>query len=633
MTTTTHTISRRDFLKCTASLGVVFSPASILMAAQPRPKPNFLWISCEVLSPHLGCFGDKNAITPNLDRFSKEAVRYTKAFTVAPVCAPSRSGIITGMYPSTLGSTPMRSTAIMPDFVKLFPEYLRQAGYYCTNNSKEDYNTKTPKTVWDASNKNARWKNRSDNKPFFTVFNFTGTHESAIWNSADFDNTHPRPLKPEEYQKPEKMIVPPYYPDTPAVRQDLARLLERTTEMDYYFQERLDELKETGLYEDTIVFFWPDHGDGLARSKRYQYDSGLRIPLMVRIPEKFRVNHQGTPGSVDDRLINMIDIGPTVLNLAGLPTPEYMQGQPFLGDNLPPARDYVFTVGDRMDDRMNMNRSVRDKRYRYTRNFYPNVPYYPYVTYSEKCNCLKELRRVDAEGKLPPLAAQYMADRRPPEELFDTENDPYEVHNLAGDEKYKTILHQLRTVLDNWMLETGDTALLPEPEMKDRAKRSGSEYAIFHQPDSEALVKKLIGIATLSTCPQDNDRDALYRSLEDKDSGVRYWAVLGLGNLSKRNPQDSDKIGIAAKDKNFCVRVAAADVLIRWKEYQKALDILIPELKAEQTDDNAVFALEILTRMGAHGKPALEAVKMLQKAKFNHNMISRLAEYYDKQIQ
>lgn len=627
-----NTLTRRSFFKCAAGTLAVSCACSTVLAAPSNPKPNFLWISCEDLSPHLGCFGDKNAITPNLDRFAKESVRYTNAFTVAPVCAPSRNGIITAMYPSTLGSTPMRSTAIMPEFVKFFPEYLRQAGYYCTNNSKEDYNTKTPKTVWDVSSKQAHWKNRPDKKPFFAVFNFTGTHESQIWNSADFDNTHPKTLKPQEYQKPEKMIVPPYYPDTLAVRRDLARVQERATELDYFFKDRLDELKESGFYDDTIIFFWPDHGDGLARSKRYQYDSGLRIPLMVRIPEKFRVAKQGTPNSVDDRLINMIDMGPTLLNLAGLPKPDYMQGQPFLGDNLGPARDTVFTVGDRMSDRMNMNRSVRDKQYRYTRNFYPNIPYYPHVSYGERCNCLKELRRLAAEGALPPLAAQYMTDRRPAEELFDSENDPYEVHNLAGDEKYNSIQQRLRQALDEWMLAARDTAFLAEPEMKDRAKQFGSEYAIFHQPDSEALVKQLLRIATLSTCPKDSDRELLYQSLADEESGVRYWAVLGLGNLPKQSPQDLDKVIIAAEDKNFCVRMAAAEVLIGWKDYQKALDILLPELKAEQSDDNTLLALEILTHMGAHGKPAQEAVNILEKAKSGNTEIPRLIEYFNEQI-
>jgi uncharacterized sulfatase len=293
--------TRREFLK---SAGITVSSITLVgcLESQSRSnkkskigRPNILWISFEDISPHLGCYGEEFAITPNIDQFAKESFRYTRAFTVHGVCAPSRSGIITGMYPSSLGSCDMRCRALKPKSIKCFPVYLREAGYYCTNNSKTDYNFKPPEQAWDESSRKAHWNNRPDGKPFFAVFNFTRTHESQLWNSADFDNTHPKRLKESEWQKPENMKIPPIYPDTPAVRRDFARLFERITELDYFVKDRLEEVKNAGLYDDTIIFLWSDHGNGLPRAKRWLYDSGTLVPLIVRVPEKFRVNGQAQP--------------------------------------------------------------------------------------------------------------------------------------------------------------------------------------------------------------------------------------------------------------------------------------------------------------------------------------------------
>ena len=443
--------TRRHFLKATGagvvSLSLVGCVEGLNQKAIASGKqPNILWISTEDISSHLGCYGDEFAITPNIDLFAKESVRYTRAFTVHGVCAPSRSGIITGMYPSSLGSCNMRCSALKPEMIKCFPEYMRDAGYYCCNNSKEDYNFKSPKRAWNESSKKAHWKNRPDGKPFFAVFNFFKSHESQLWNSADFNNTHPKRLKESEWQKPERMKVPPIYPDTLAVRRDLARLNERITEFDYFVKDRLDELKDAGVYDDTIVFIWSDHGDGLPRAKRWLYDSGTLVPFIVRIPEKFRVNGQGQAGSTDDQLSNFIDLGPTTLNMAGVKVPGYMQGQAFLGRQLPAERKYIFGARGRIDETYDMVRSVRDTRYRYIRNFNPFVPYLPYLNYAEKCNTMKEMRRLYVRGKLNDVQSQWMADRRPSEELYDLEADPWETKNLAEDAKHAGIKKYLENV-------------------------------------------------------------------------------------------------------------------------------------------------------------------------------------------
>jgi len=361
------------------ALGLGLAAAAPLRAAPSASRPNILWISCEDISPHLGCYGVANAITPTLDALAARGVRYTNAFTVAGVCAPSRSGIITGMYPSTLGSQHMRCEATLPSHVRCFPEYLRQAGYCCTNNSKTDYNFTHPPATWDESSPRAHWRKRRKGQPFFSVFNFTVTHESRIlMRGAEYEKQIAR-LKPNQRQDPARLALPPYYPDTPEVRRDWANVFELITAMDYQAADVLRELEEDGLAGETIVFFWSDHGTGLPRAKRWLYDSGTRVPLIVHIPEKFRTAGEGTPGSVNDELVSFIDLGPTVLNLAGAKVPAQMQGRAFLGANLKPPRQYIYGARDRMDERYDIIRSVRDKRYRYIRNYEPFKPYYQYM--------------------------------------------------------------------------------------------------------------------------------------------------------------------------------------------------------------------------------------------------------------
>jgi len=626
--------TRRDFLKASGAGAAALSLGGCveglnLQAKTSGRKPNILWISTEDISSHLGCYGDENAITPNIDKFAKEGIRYTRGFTVHGVCAPSRSGIITGMYPSSLGSSNMRCKAAKPEMIKCFPEYLRDAGYYCTNNSKEDYNFKTPKQAWDESSRKAHWKNRPEGKPFFAVFNLTLTHESRLWNSADFDNTHPKGLTESEWQKPENMKIPPIYPDTPAVRRDFARLYESITQLDYFVAKRLGEIEEAGLDEETIVFIWSDHGNGLPRAKRWLYDSGTLVPLLVRIPEKFRVGGQGQPGSTDDRLVNFIDFGPTTLNLLGLKVPGYMQGQAFLGRNLPRERKYIFGARGRIDEIYDMVRSVRDTRYRYIRNFNPFTPYLPYLNYAEKCNTMKEMRRLYAEGGLNDTQAQWMADHRPSEELYDIEADPWETKNLAGDARYSGTKKRLEKVLGDWMIETRDTGLLPEPTMKRLAKEYGSEYAILHRSGGEELAKKLLKIAIIATEPKACDRETIYKALEGDDSSERYWAVIALGQLTPNN--DVDKLQKASIDEEASVRIAAARSLY-WAGLKKeAIRLLKKELgKTGAQEEELHFALDVLRSIGDDAKGAVEALKPLIdkriKSKYIDRIVKRLSE-------
>ena len=465
-----------------ACLGPQFAVGQTPAAA--TAKPNVVWISAEDLSPDLGAYGDAYAVTPTLDRLAREGARFTHAFSSAPVCAPSRSAIITGMYPTTIGTMHMRSKGVPPAGVKAFTEYLRAAGYYCTNRSKTDYNVEAPPsnrppdTVWDDSSGQAHWRNRPDpNQPFFSVFNITTTHEGQIRLDGAAFAKLTAGLPAAARHDPARAVIPPYYPDTPVARADWARYHDLVSVMDGQVGAILQQLEDDGLADRTIVFFWGDHGRGLPRAKRFPYDSGLRVPLMVRWPGTI------APGSVVGDLVSLMDLGPTVLSLAGVPVPAHMQGRPFLGAARAAPRDLVFGHRDRMDEAYDMMRTVRDARYRYIRNFHPGRPYAQHIEYMEEMPTMREWRRrykdhMNAIGPeygtaLTPVQLLFMAPEKPPEELYDLETDPYEVRNLAGSPAHQAVLARLRLALERWQTETADLGLVPEAELRERMRPAG----------------------------------------------------------------------------------------------------------------------------------------------------------------
>lgn len=458
---------------------------------QPK-RPNILWITCEDMSMSLRCFGDPYAYTPHLDRLASEGVRFTRVFTHAPVCAPSRSGVITGMYPTSIGSHNMRCAAVPPPSVRCFTEYLREAGYYCTNNSKTDYNFSqhpdvhlaqdAPLSAWDDSSPQAHWRNRPPGVPFFSVFNILYTHESQLRSRDPQLLKQIQALPPEARHDPARANLPPYYPDTPAVRGDWAQHYDTVTLMDIQAGEILRQLEEDGLAEDTIVWFWSDHGVGLPRAKRWVYDSGIHVPLIIRVPEAYRAlalpdsPQQLEPAGVIDDLIAFVDFAPTVLSLAGIRPPRHLQGQAFLGRYRTPARQYVFAARDRMDETYDLIRAVRDKRFKYVRNFMPHLPYAQEIVYAEETPTLQEMRRLHAEGKLNEVQNLFFQPSKPVEELYDTESDPHELHNLADDPRYEQVLERMRGELYRWMEHTGDVGLIPEPELDEMMQPGGKKY-------------------------------------------------------------------------------------------------------------------------------------------------------------
>ncbi len=454
---------------------------ALLACADPAwagaPKgPNILWITCEDMSPDLGCYGDTYARSPNLDRLAKQGARFTRAFTVAGVCAPSRSAIITGMYPTTIGTHHMRCKGVPPEYVRCFTEYLRALGYYCTNNVKTDYNFDAPLTAWDESSPQAHWRNRRrKDQPFFAVFNITTTHESQIRAPAKQFARQTAKLKAEDRHDPAKAVLPPYYPDTPIVRRDWANYHDLITAMDIQVAEILRQLEEDGLADDTIVFFYSDHGRGLPRAKRWLYDSGIHVPLIVRWPSRVPA------GSVRDDLVSALDFAPTVIALAGGEVPKHMQGQVFLGDKAAKPRDHIFGVRDRMDEKYDRIRCVRDTRYHYIRNFEPKIPYAQNIKYMDEMPTIQEWRRLHALGQLMGPQAIFFLPEKPEEELYDTLNDPHEINNLAASPKHREILVRLRTRLEDWQKETKDLGHIPEDKLWEMV-RPGGKWGITETP-------------------------------------------------------------------------------------------------------------------------------------------------------
>ncbi|MBN1124363.1 MAG: sulfatase-like hydrolase/transferase [Sedimentisphaerales bacterium] len=631
--------SRRTFLKAaglttaTAALPGCFPAGRPVSVPQPvnmaYPRPNILWLSTEDIGPQLGCYGDPNAKTPMLDRLAAEGIRYENAFVVTGVCAPTRSSVITGMYPTTLGTHHMRAGGEgadrsikpkLPSYVRCFSEYLRQIGYYCTNNSKQDYNFDAPDSAWDESSGKAHWKNRPKTTPFFAVFNYTGTHEGSIrLDDADHAKRIAR-LTEDHRQDPQKLTPPPYYPDTPVVRKQWAKYYELITAMDYWIADHIKELEEANLAEDTIVFFWSDHGVGMPRAKRWCYDSGTHIPLMVRIPPRFRVGTQGIPGTVEEELVSSVDLAPTVLNLAGFPIPNHIQGRPFLGPNLPARRQYAFSARDRMDERYDMIRSVRDRRFRYIRNYEPFKPYYQYVQSAERGPVMQELRKEHLAGRLNTAAEKFMTQSKPLEELYDIKEDPYELNNVAENISYADVLRRMRGAHVRWMLETRDLGLIPEPELVWGEQQYGTRYEMGLASDDEQERRTLFYVAAVAGRPSIMNLTKLADALHNEYPAVRYWGAIGLGNIGSEAEPSVDFLLAAVQDSSPFVCVAAARALWKLGRTDQALAILTEKLQSP-LEWIRLHAALVLDEMGPEAQPAIPVLQQALQDRHNKYVV------------
>lgn len=428
-------------------------------------RPNILWLVAEDLSPIIPAFGDDTVATPNLDRLAAEGVRYTRVFSTSGVCAPSRAALATGMYQNRIGAQHMRTTnvsgfgvdglipyeAVPPPFVKMHSQYFREAGYYTSNNAKEDYQFRKAVTAWDDSSRAAHWRNRGPDQPFFAVFNFNITHESQIWVQAE------NPLQvPEDLEVP----IPPYLPDTAVAQRDVRQVYSNIVAMDEQVGQILEELEQDGLLESTVIFWYSDHGGPLPRQKRLLYDAGLQVPMIIRYPDRWRA------GELDDQLISFVDFKSTALSLAGIEPPEYVDGRAFAGEfQSSESRQYIHAAADRFDRQYDTIRAVRDDRFKYLRNYHPEQGYYLPLTYREQMPIMQELLRLRDQNGLTEAQSQWFRESKPAEELFDTLADPHELTNLALDPAYSDKLLELRGELDRWLSGFDDKGMMPEPDL------------------------------------------------------------------------------------------------------------------------------------------------------------------------
>ena len=606
----------RRFLLKTLGLGAVGLTTAGCVSTPRRlwpeafeDRPNILWITCEDISPHLGCYGDAYAITPNLDRLAAQGLLYKQAFATAPVCAPARSCLITGMYATSIGTQHLRSQVTLPVQIKCFTEYLRDAGYYCCNNYKQDYNF-TAKTAWDESSKTAHWRNRKPAQPFFSVFNIVTTHQSQIEGSDErFFAKYSSNLKREERHDPAAAPLPPYYPDTPVVRQTMARYYDLITLMDKEVGHLLQQLDEDGLANDTIVFFFSDHGFGLPRFKRTLYDSGLRVPLIIRFPAKYQHLVPFGPGNKIDDLVSFVDFAPTVLSLAAVQVPRHMQGQAFLGGRLAKPRQYIFGASSRVDEVYELSRCVRDRRYKYIRNYMPHLPYAQISAWPGQALIMKELRRLAAEGKLTGAQQFFAKQTKPIEELYDTRTDPHEINNLAGSSQYGQILEQMRRVSRRWVADTHDLGFLPEAEMHIRAEGT-TPYQIAIDP-RKYNQQRILPAAELVGKGSEGLLK-MVRLLSDADSAVRYWAAVALGALGPKAELATDVLHKVLADPQPNVRFAAAGALCRLNHCEDALGVLLEGLQ----DDRPwvmLYAARELQNIGDKACPAVEDIARAER--------------------
>jgi|TARA_B110000046_G_scaffold67599_1_gene75624 arylsulfatase A-like enzyme len=461
-----------------------------IQAQEKTEKPlNIIWISCEDIGPILSTYGNKAIKTPNIDRIAAEGVKYTNAYSTVGVCAPSRFSIITGMYPARLGAHNMRTgnhnnfkfpedvfhktnkgildtsgknvpeyEVVTPSYVKAFTEYLRAENYYCVNDDKCDYQFNAPFTAWDDVFGGGTYKNAPKDAPFFYVKNHYISHESRIWLRKD------KPLT----VNPEEVTIPAYYPDIPIVRNDIARKYSNIEALDKEVGQLLNQLEADGVLDNSIIFFWSDHGGNLLRQKRAVGNSGLHVPLLIRYPDGYRA------GEIDDRLVSLMDLGPTVMSLLGIKPPQHLDGRAFAGKYEQAPRKLIFGSADRFDESTDMQRSVLDGRYVYVKNFMPELPLIYRNKYREQIPMNAKLIALNQEKKLKGNASYIFMDTKPLEEFYDLQNDPYEVNNLANDPNYATKIKGYRKALKDWQLEIEDKGFVPEhdliemfwPEMK-----------------------------------------------------------------------------------------------------------------------------------------------------------------------
>ena len=589
------------------NLIILLSTCTIGLAEE---RPNILWLTSEDNSvAWMGCYGNPQAQTPNLDMLAKEGFLYENCFANAPVCAPSRSTWITGMLAISNGTFPMRSRYTIPhDRIPYYPDLLRAAGYFTANCRKTDFNIggRDDADCWDR-NDAVNWKQLEQNQPFFQVINFAECHESAAHGSVE--NTK---------HDPANIHLRSYHPDLPGVRKSYAKYYDAIERMDASVARYLNQLDAHGLTDNTIVVYNSDHGGVLPRSKRYIFSSGLHCPLIIRIPEDYRALWPAEkPGTRLNRLVSFVDMPKTWLHLAGVETPDTMQGRIFIGDGAEKERELHFAFRGRMDERVENARAVCDKRYLYIRNYMPYIPWMQKLHYLWRMQATKDWAEHVKNGKASELQARFFHPKGWGEELYDMQADPDNVNNLAGDPAYSDVLNRMRAGLRKQQLEVFDTGLLPESEMVKRAKvHQLTIYDMVRDPKLYDLAG-LLDAADLALEQKAANLPALHDMLEHKDAGIRYWGTVGCFLL-----KDADPLEPLLTDPSHEVRAMAAWALIRAGKKDDGLACLEQMLKTKSYATLTV--LNMLDWIGEDAKQLRSTVSSLRLQSYEARMQQNL---------
>jgi N-sulfoglucosamine sulfohydrolase len=547
----------------------VFSGCTSTQNRDNIQRPNILVLIAEDVSPELGCYGNEYATTPNIDKMAENGMVYDFALTTAPICAPSRSALASGLYATSFGTQHLRSEIPFPEKLKTLPELMSQHGYFTSNRDKTDYNF-DPVGMWEHwSSEYTPWRHRADGQLFYSFMNIGPSHEGSVNNLQNYERFVEH-LPAEMFHDPAKVPLPPYYPDSPKTREIWAHYYDMLTVLDQNVGMVLDSLKADGLMEETIVFFIADHGFGMPRYKRWLYKTGMHVPMVVHVPEKYEHLVPGfSKGGHNINMVSFIDLPATVLNLAGAEVPDYFEGKPIMGENAEPKREYAFGARDRADDMFEMSRSVTDGRYFYVRHYMPHLPYIqPGFIFSDEKEAFRELRRLHNSGQTN-AEQDKLWNKKPVEELYDWQNDPQELKNLASDPAYAEIKNRLKNKMQDWMVETRDLGLLPEAEYMIRSEGSSPyEYA---RESGEYDVEEILEVAEMVGISGEPE---LAEKLKDSDSGVRYWAIIGLMQLEQISQPATKALTGLLTDPSPSIQIAAAEALCRFGKSAEAVETL-----------------------------------------------------------
>lgn len=591
--------------------------------APTSERPNILWIVSEDNSPLLGAYGDSFATTPNIDTLAKQSIVFDNAFANSPVCAPTRFSIITGMHANVMGTGNMRSRNKVPDFVKPFTHYLREAGYHVSNNNKTDYNYATADiptgsllnySQWQAIDSKlwhtGSYRDRKPGQPFFHVHNIYESHESRLHT----------PLAHRQH-KPQDVALPPYHPDTAAIRDDWALYYDRLTQMDALVGKKLAELQAAGEFENTIVFYYSDHGGALARSKRFVYDTGTRIPFIVHIPEKFQHLVNQPAVSRSQQLIDVVDLAPTLLYLAGIKKPAHMHGNNIFNRADSAHKVYNYLYRGRMDTRIDLVRALRGKRFKYIRNYMPHRPNGQHIEYLWKAASIRDWQKTCQQNQCNAIQRRFWKPRAA-EELYDTQADPWEVNNLANNPDFMQLLLGMREALAQKNRLYKDVGFIPEGELAIRSKENSS-YALVRE--GKLPIARVIETAEIASLAQPEKLGLLVKRLSDPEAAVRYWAAVGCSILKKQALTAKPELIQRLNDNSPDVQIAAAEALSYLGEEQRALPILVALLLYPEPMVR-LHAANALDAIGDKAKPVASQLQAMVNRLEKLNEQGKLAD-------